>query len=242
LSRASEAFMMGAPRPRGLARAVLVAVLFIAVLAGLSLWALLRVGSWLVVEDPLARAAAIVVMGGHVPFRAMEAAALYNASWAPEVWLTRAASGPEEAALARLGLNTEIGDTAVNRVVLKRLGVPPDAVRVLTPGARNTVEEVHVIADTVTRGGADRVIIVTSKPHSRRVRAIWHAVVGSSPQAVVRYAESDAFDPEHWWRRTSDALAVSREVLGLMNVWTGFPVRPDTTPAGAQTSPEPQKH
>jgi hypothetical protein len=100
---------------------------------------------------------------------------------------------------------------------------------------------VHVIADTVRRAGADRVIIVTSKPHSRRVRAIWHAVVGNSPQAVVRYAESDAFDPEHWWRRTSDALAVSREVLGMMNVWAGFPVRPDTTAAGAQATPEPQK-
>ena len=119
--------MTGRPRPRRLARAVLVAVLLVAVLVGLSLWALLRVGSWLVVEDPLSRAAAIVVMGGHVPFRAMEAAALYEAKWAPEVWLTRAASGPEEAALARLGLNTEIGDTPVNRVVLKRLGVPPDA-------------------------------------------------------------------------------------------------------------------
>src|SRR5215475_10592492 len=158
--------MTDLPRTRRLARAVLVFALLVAVLAGLTLWGVLHVGPWLMVEDPLARAAAIVVLGGHVPFRAMEAAALYNAGWAPEVWLTRAASGPEEAALARLGLNTEIGDTSVNRVVLKRLGVPPDAVTVLTPGARNTAEEVRVIADTVTRARADRVIIVTSKPHS----------------------------------------------------------------------------
>ena len=233
--------MTDLPRTRRLARAVLVFALLVAVLAGLTLWGVLHVGPWLMVEDPLARAGAIVVMGGHVPFRAMEAAALYNASWAPEVWLTRAALGPEEAALASLGLNPEMGDTPVNRLVLKRLGVPPDAIKVLPQGARNTVEELRIIADATRRSGLERVIIVTSKPHSRRVWASWHAVVGNTPQAVVRYAQSDTFDPAHWWRRTSDALAVSREVLGMMNVWAGFPVRPDTTTAGAQTSSEPQR-
>jgi len=229
------------PRTRRLARAILIVVVPVAVVAGLLLWGVLRVGPWLMVEDPLSRAGAIVVMGGHVPFRAMEAAALYNASWAPEVWLTRAAMGPEEAALASLGLNSEMGDTTVNRIVLKRLGVPPDAIKVLSQGARNTLDELRIIADATKRSGSERVILVTSKPHSRRVRSIWHAVVGSTPQAVVRYAASDPFDPAHWWRRTSDALAVSREVLGMMNVWAGFPVRPDTTAGGVRTSPDAQK-
>src|SRR5262245_54307309 len=198
--------MTDRPRTRRLARAVLVAVVVVAILAGLTLWGVLHVGPWLMVEDPLVRASAIAVMGGHVPFRAMEAAALYNARWAPEVWLTRAAMGPEEAAMASLGLNPEMGDTTVNRIVLKRLGVPPDAIKVLSQGARNTVEELRIIADATRRSGSERVIIVTSKPHSRRVRTIWHAVVGSAPQAVVRYAAADSFDPSHWWRRTSDAL------------------------------------
>ena len=54
--------------------------------------------------------------------------------------------------------------------------------------------------------------------------------MGDGPRAVVRHAGSDAFDGGRWWRRTGDALAVSREVFGLMNVWAGFPVSPDGTP------------
>jgi hypothetical protein len=31
---------------------------------------------------------------------------------------------------------------------------------------------------------------------------------------------------DHWWRNTRDALAVVREILGLINLWAGLPVRP----------------
>ena len=46
------------------------------------------VGRWLVVEDPLAKARAIVVLSGAMPSRALEAAKLYREGYAPEVWLT----------------------------------------------------------------------------------------------------------------------------------------------------------
>ena len=210
-----------------LARAALVVVLMVAAF----LWGVSQVGQWLIVSDPLEHANAVAVMGGHVPFRAMEAAEIYRGGWAREVWLSRQSSPAEEAAFARLGLDASLGDNAINRAVLERLGVPAEAIRVLSPGVRNTTEELQLVAREMARVGAERVILVTSKPHSRRVRATWGAIVGSAPHAVVRYAESDAFDGRQWWRRTGDALAVSREVLGLMNVWAGFPVQPDQAAA-----------
>lgn len=181
---------------------------------------------WLVVSDPLERAQAIVVLGGHVPFRAMEAASLYRQGWAREVWVTRATSVAEEEALARLGVQVVWPD-AHERDVLQRLGVPPGAIRLLGEGVENTAQEVRVIARELERIGGDRVILVTSKPHSRRVRATWQAIVGDSPHAIVRHATEDPYDPSRWWRNTRDALAVSREIFGLMNVWAGFPVQPD---------------
>ena len=77
----------GATRVR---RPAIVLVLLVVVLLGLVWWGASGIGRWLVVEDPLERANAIVVLGGHVPFRAMEAAAIYGAGWAPEVWLSQA--------------------------------------------------------------------------------------------------------------------------------------------------------
>ena len=92
---------------------------------------------------------------------------------------------------------------------------------------QNTVDEVRLVAAELGRVGGDQVIIVTSKAHSRRVRVTWSAVVGSSPRAIIRYAEEEPYHSGSWWRNTRDALDVSREVLGLMNVWAGFPVQPD---------------
>jgi uncharacterized SAM-binding protein YcdF (DUF218 family) len=166
----------------------------------------------------------MVVLGGHLPFRAMEAASLYRQGWAPEVWLTRSSSPAEAGALARLGIRV-LGEEHYNRQVLERLGVPTEAIHVLRDGAQNTVEEVQVVARELEQVEGGRIILVTSKAHSRRVRATWHALVGETPHAVVRYAADDPYDPSRWWRNTRDALAVSREVFGLLNVWAGFPVR-----------------
>ena len=116
---------------------------------------------------------------------------------------------------------------AYNRAVLERLGVRPEVVRLLGDGIWNTVDEVRLIAAELGRDGGDRVIIVTSKAHSRRVRATWAALVGASPKAIIRYAREEPYDASGWWRNTRDALDVSREAFGLMNVWAGFPVQPD---------------
>ncbi len=144
----------------------------------------------------------------------------------PEVWLTKEVRSPEETALDRLGVAVIRGE-GYNREVLEHLGVPPSAVRLLSDPVQNTVDEVRLIAGELGRDRGDRVILVTSKTHTRRVRATWSAIVGAAPRAVVRYAVEEPYHPGSWWRNTRDALDVSREVFGLMNVWVGFPVQPD---------------
>jgi len=189
-------------------------------------WGASGIGQWLMVADALEPAKAVVVLSGRVPFRAMEAASIYREGLAPEVWLTREVVGPEEQALDRLGVAVVRGD-AYNRAVLERLGVKPEAIRVLAAGVWNTVDEMRLVAAELERAGGDRVIVVTSKAHSRRVRATWSAIVGASPRAIIRFAREEPYDARGWWRNTRDALDVSREVFGLMNVWAGFPVQPD---------------
>ncbi len=211
-------------RARVWRRRALVPLLLLVLVGVLVSWGVSGLAHWLVVADPLEHARAIVVLDGHLPFRAMEAASIYQQGWAPEVWVTRGVRPAEDAALAGLGIKV-VGEETYNREILEQLGVPPTAIRLLNDGAQNTVEEVRLIVRELGRLGGERVILVTSKPHSRRVRATWRALVGDSPQAVVRYAAEDPYDPGAWWRHTRDALAVSREVFGLINVWAGFPVR-----------------
>jgi len=211
--------------PRWIRRAVVVGALLV-VVAVLLPWGARAIGQWLMVMDPLEPAKAVVVLSGRVPFRAIEAASIYREGLAPEVWLTKEVVRPEEQALDRLGVAVVRGD-AYNRAVLERLGVKPEAIRVLAAAVWNTVDEMRLVAAELERAGGDRVIVVTSKAHSRRVRVTWSAIVGASPRAIIRFAREEPYDARGWWRNTRDALDVSREVFGLMNVWAGFPVQPD---------------
>ncbi len=211
--------------PRWARKTLVVGVLLVGV-AVLLPWGASEIGQWLVVADPLEPAKAVVVLSGRVPFRAMEAASIYRDGLAPEVWLTKEVVGPEERALDRLGVAV-VRDESYNREVLERLGVKPEAIRLLGDGVWNTVDEIRLIAGELGRDGGDRVIIVTSKTHSRRVRATWSALIGDHPRAIIRYAREEPYDARRWWRNTRDALNVSREVFGLVNVWAGFLVQPD---------------
>ncbi len=207
---------------RGRRRAWIAAAVLVVIMA--AAWAIRGVGQWLVVQDALEPAQAIVVLSGRMPVRAREAAEIYREGFAAQVWITRPASPEEE--LRQMGIGF-VGEEFYNQRVLIQLGVPTDAIRVLDKPVINTEQEVLEISDALRQEGGSKVIVVTTKPHTRRVKAIWKRLVGNSPRLMVRYASQDGYDGVHWWRRTSDALDVVRELLGLANAWAGFPVQPE---------------
>jgi uncharacterized SAM-binding protein YcdF (DUF218 family) len=180
-------------------------------------------GRWLVREDPAGKADVIVVLSGGLPFRAEGAAGIFKSGYAPAVWVSRPA-GPQEE-LAVLGIHF-VGEEEYNREILVHEGVPDSAIRIFPDTIANTQDEVEEIARDARRDRMHSVIIVTSPQHTRRVKALWRKLVGDDPRLIVRAAPGDPFDADHWWRNTQDVLAVVRESLGLLNVWSGLPVRP----------------
>jgi uncharacterized SAM-binding protein YcdF (DUF218 family) len=181
------------------------------------------VGRWLVVEDPLVKARAILVLSGGMPLRAIEAAKLYREGYAPEIWLTHSTEPGDT--LGEMGISFS-GEEYYDKLVLIHEGVPPEAIRVLEPPIVNTADEIKVTAAALARGKGEAVILVTTKAHTRRVCLLWRRLVPGQGRAIVRAASGDPFDPRHWWRTTSDALDVVREVLGLLNAWAGLPLHP----------------
>jgi uncharacterized SAM-binding protein YcdF (DUF218 family) len=190
--------------------------LLLALLAAFCVW---QVGRWLVVEDSLQKAQAIVVLSGRMPLRALGAADLYRGGWAPEVWLTKSAEPGRT--LAELGVAYE-GEDFYNRKVLVQQGVPAEAIHILARPIVNTADEIAEIARSLPDDGTGAVIIVTSKVHTRRVRTLWRQL--GRGRALVRAADEDPFEPAHWWRTSGDALDVVRECLGLLNAWAGLPL------------------
>ena len=181
------------------------------------------VGRWLVVEDPLAHADVIVVLSGRLPERAIEAARVYRAGYANQIWISPPVSPVDDLKAMNISY---LGEDFYNEKVLIAEGVPPDSIRILDRPDANTEAEVRQTVEELRKLDFHSVIIVTSKPHTRRVRTIWRKLVGPEPRMIVHYAEDDTYDGSHWWRHTQDALDVMRETLGLLNAWAGFPLRP----------------
>jgi uncharacterized SAM-binding protein YcdF (DUF218 family) len=185
--------------------------------------AFFEVGRWLTVEDPLEKAGAIAVLSGSMPLRALEAAKLYREGYAREVWLTHSVEPGETLKKMKIPFSSE---DFYNTRILMHEGVPEAAIHVLDAPIVNTVDEVEVIGKALD-GAKDRcVIIVTTKAHTRRVRLLWRRLASAHGRAIVRAASGDPFNPGHWWRTTSDALDVVREILGVLNAWAGLPLSP----------------
>jgi uncharacterized SAM-binding protein YcdF (DUF218 family) len=271
----------------------IIAILLSAILvAGFGHVPILReIASFLIVEDPLQPADAIIALGGQTPFREIEAARLYHAGLAPQIVIVREAPNAQSEALQHLGVK-KVQEWELARAVLTQQGVPASAilipkdegvgtleelqaayaaVRREALGVRRTPNEMKANDESASSGSAPqaasspssisrnvalasepsslpasqqpagnatnvnnpinasdalRVILVTSKYHTRRTRLIWQYVTAGRSQAIVRTASGDPFDPDRWWEQRSFALSVVREYLGLVNYYAGFPVTP----------------
>jgi uncharacterized SAM-binding protein YcdF (DUF218 family) len=189
----------------------------------LLLLAFLNLGRWLDKEDPPQKAAAIAVLSGRMPARALEAARLYNQGYAPQIWLSY--SVEPGATLEKFSV-PYAGEEFYDRLLLLHQGVPDSAIHILAPPIVNTADEMRTFGQALRKENLHRIIIVTSKVHTRRTAALWKRLSVKDGEATIRGASGDSDDPAHWWRSTGDALDVVREVLGLLNAWAGLPLQP----------------
>ena len=143
--------------------------------------------------------------------RPLEAYDLYRSGYAPLIVLTRDRLDGGQKVLARRGVAIEdAADTA--RDVLQHLGAPSGALLVLPPPHDGTVQEARSFRDLIRDRGWHRVIVVTSKMHTRRARmALERELKGLDVQVIARGSRYDPADPAHWWRRRSDARFVLLE-------------------------------
>ena len=179
-----------------------------------------RLGAWLVVADPLQKADAIVVLGGTMYERPMEAVELYKEGWAPRIYLVRQIADWGEALLVERNFQyTREVDLQIE--VMGRLGVPREVIGILAQANSTAQEADHVLA-LVTREKFSRVIVVTSKQHTRRARLVMNRKVNPAGVAViVRASRFDRSDVDHWWTNRSTLRFTLFEIQRLLGYWLG---------------------
>jgi uncharacterized SAM-binding protein YcdF (DUF218 family) len=204
------------PRPR--LRTVVrwtVLCLFLLAAAGAA-WLLVYGGRYLQYEDPLTKADAIFVLGGTRIERPLEAVDLYKAGYAPLIVLSPGQPDHAESVLRQRGIEFPT-EAELQRDALIRSGVSPAAVVIPIGSVDNTAQEANLLRSIVLTKHWRRVIVVTSKYHTRRAAfAFRRGLAGTETEAVVRASKYDQSDPAHWWRFRPDYREVISEWQKLL--------------------------
>lgn len=180
-----------------------------------------RLGSWLVVQDTLARSDAIVVLGGTMYERQLEAVDLYTEGWAPRIYLFREVADWGELALMERGVPyTKVIDVQIDAMVT--LGVPRDAILILDR-AGSTAEEADYVRQLAMGEKLSRVIIVTSKQHTRRARLVMRRkLADTGTSVVVRPSRYDRSNVDRWWSERATLRFTLFETQRLFGYWIGI--------------------
>lgn len=197
------------PLPRSAIRRTILALLALAALT--SVWLLFYGGRYLQHEDPLQKADAIFVLAGTRAERPLEAVDLYKDGYAPIVVLSPGRPEASELLLRARGIRFP-SEVELERDALVQLGLPPAAILATSGYVDNTAQEANLLRAMVKTHGWHRVIIVTSKYHTRRAAfAFRRGLEGTGAQVVMRASRYDLSDPAWWWRYRSDFRFASSE-------------------------------
>jgi uncharacterized SAM-binding protein YcdF (DUF218 family) len=178
-----------------------------------------RLGPWLIAEDPLVKADVIYVLGGSRMERPLEGADLYKAGWAPRILLSRQQRDGGEIELSARGIAYPT-EADLQRSILGSLGVPLDAIEILEQEQVSTSAEGRALVARALERQWKRIIVVTSRMHTRRARlALRRQLSPQGIELVARGSRYDLMDPEHWWRDREDLRFTLFEYQKLGLYW-----------------------
>ena len=168
----------------------------------------------LIVEDPLQKVDALVVLSGGGYDRGNEAVKIVNGGYTHHVICT---GGNPVIELKVFGIDTLESDmTAAN---LRRQSIPDSDITELRDGT-STKEESDIIADYCQRHQIKKIIILSSKLHTHRVQEVFkNKLKKQGIEVIVRGAPNSRFDELQWWRDEDGLIAVNNEWIKRFYYW-----------------------
>ena len=195
--------------------------LFIILVAALGIWTLIAwlLGSFLVVEKPLERADAIVVLSGSAEFeeRCDIAAELFHRNVANKIFLTD--DGNRSGWDAETQRNPLFVEKATRR--LEEQGVAPGSIEIIPGRVRGTWDEARVIAQMAKERRLASIMLVTSAYHTRRAKRSFESAAGASVEFGIDAppAAQITNGPCCWWLRPERLKTVGTEYMKLVYYW-----------------------
>ena len=152
--------------------------------------------------------------------RQMEAVDLFKEGWAPKIYVLRELSDWGEAELMKRGVPyTRLVDLQI--ATMNTLGVPRDRIEILD-AAGSTAEEAQHVLRLATEQRFTKLIIVTSKQHTRRARLVMNRRLQPAGITVImRASRYDRSNIPRWWTERATLRFTLFETQRLFGYWIG---------------------
>lgn len=188
--------------------------LTVLIVLGVILWIakvpiLIGIGNVLIKEDNPQKVAAVFVLSGHPEERMAYAAHLYQSmDIAPRIITTGSGISSTLAAFGN-----PVTDAEVGKIALERAGVPDSVIEVLPRGTSTYEESEEILGYSIGRGFS-RIMIISSRFHTRRVRSVFvEKFKESGIDVLVVGADPVHYETERWWDSEEGLLFVNNEYV-----------------------------
>jgi len=181
-----------------------------------------QLGQFLICDEKPVASDAVVVLNTGVEYypRLIEAAELFRKGLAQKVVINGNRKTDVLRGLEKRGFK-ECCPWYEDRVrILDILGVPrKEILTISAEDAYDTVSEAEAVGRELVREGLRRVIITTSKSHTRRAGYIWTTMFGDRLSICTVSAKTDPYDPKGWWKQGRQIRWVLAEYGAWVYYW-----------------------
>ena len=168
-------------------------------------------GNYLIKEDELSTCEALFLLSGNPKDRAMEAARLLKAEYAPKVVCTG-----ESVHRILLVVGDSTDEAGLSRMELLAAGIPDTQIEVLHIGT-STREESEAILAYCRIKGYKKIMVVSDKFHTNRIDYAFRDVFEDAGiKLVLRGSPSKAYSESNWWANEEGLIMVNNEYIKLL--------------------------
>lgn len=160
-------------------------------------------GQALVMDSPLSPADAIVVLATGVEYypRLIEAARIWQKGFARQIIINGNRKTDTVRKLEDMGFEPACHWCEDHLRILSIFDVPENKVQCISAeDAYDTVSEAEFVGNKLLLSGYTKLIITTSKFHSKRAYHIWKDLFQQKAKISIVSAKEDPFQPDAWWK------------------------------------------
>ncbi len=170
-----------------------------------------RAGNFLISEDTLQKADAIFIPGGDSYDRGNMAVKLFNEGFASKIICLG-----ENIPNIFKTLEISYAESEVTKINLQKKLISDSAIVVLKKGT-STKEEMDAINDYCKTNNLKKIIILSSKFHTRRIRIFFkNKFEEANIEMLIAGAPSSVYSEEEWWKSEEGLIMLNNEYVKLI--------------------------